>query len=265
LSKTLIINYAFPPNEGVGGRRWAKFCKYMHKAKEDFVVVCKRPVDSVVQSKWQIDAENFIDKITFFDCGYPSVLEQNEFSITDKIKYRIALKKVKLLSKGNYYDRSCLSSIRLKIYIRKLIKEQSITSVVVSVAPFGIAKIIGELKQEFKDIKLIVDFRDPWIDNEKSYEINSMSESRKLFEQEPEKEAMRNFDTIISVSNVMTENFVKRYPNQTANKFFTIPNGFDSEDVTKKTVLKDANKIKWVFMGTDYEKANHHIITLGKQ
>jgi glycosyltransferase involved in cell wall biosynthesis len=263
--KILILNYAFPPNDGVGGRRWAKFCKYIDRAEKDFIVVCKKPTSFNKNSKWTDDTTDFRNKIKFFDFGYPTVLEKSEFSLFDKVSYRVALKKVKLLSKGNYYDRTCLCEDRLKKYISNLILKENITAVIVSVAPFGLSTIIGSLKKEFSNVRFIVDFRDPWTDNETAYGLNSMSQERKQYEFDSEKKVLNEFDAIVSVSDVMTNKFKNKYPNLSTKKFFTIPNGYDSEDFGKRDKDIRSDKINMVFVGNFYDKAKHHIVTLRQQ
>jgi glycosyltransferase involved in cell wall biosynthesis len=258
-TKILILNYAFPPNPGVGGRRWAKFCKYLHKSNIDFIVVCKKPNPKLEQSIWTKDVETFKDKIKYVDFGYPTILESNKFSFFDKIAYRIALIKVKLFSKGNYYDRSCLSETKTKELIKEIIIKEKITSLVVSIAPFGFARIVGDLKKDFQNVKFVVDYRDPWIDNETSYGLNTMNPKRQKFEKESEKFVVSNFDSIVSVSSVMTEKLKERYPQVKSDKFFTILNGFDTDDVLDVASLNKSNKLKLVFIGTFYEKAKQHI------
>ena len=86
--KILIISF-YLPYPSRGGRKWAKFCKYLFKYNVDFRVLCKTFNDDKF-SPWDNDIKDFEDKITrlrsdYFQPTYKkiivdSVIKKNHFS-----------------------------------------------------------------------------------------------------------------------------------------------------------------------------------------
>ena len=60
--KILIITFTFPPKPGIGGRRWAKFAKYLHQKKVSFDILTFEKKSSE-KSKWCDDVEPFKQNI----------------------------------------------------------------------------------------------------------------------------------------------------------------------------------------------------------
>ena len=98
----LIVNFTFPPFSGVGGRRWAKFAKYLKKLEVPFHIIASKRLET--ESNWTNDIGSYKEHITYIPGGYPLVLTSNPQTVTEKLKYRLALMREKYLSKGNYYD-----------------------------------------------------------------------------------------------------------------------------------------------------------------
>ena len=98
--KVLIICYTFPPYNGIGGRRWAKFAKYLEHDNCDVSVIAAKKQDTS-QSPWTKDISSYQDNINYLDADYPLILQSNPKSILQKIRYRLALFYVKLFLKGN--------------------------------------------------------------------------------------------------------------------------------------------------------------------
>lgn len=254
MKNLLIINYAFPPNEGVGGRRWAKFSKYLNKQKVNVFVINAKKQNTKI-SNWINDVKNI--NITSLNTSFPGILQITPKTIYQKIYYRIAILYCKLMIKGNYFDYSSFWKNRLLKTTEELILKHKISNIIVSCAPFKMAFFVIGLKKKFPNIQFIADFRDPWVNNKTSYGLYSMQNSRIEQEKLMEQHVILNYDKIFVVANEMENYFKETY--KIDNKIKVIPNGFDSNDFK---VLDNCNilindKIEIIFAGTFYGKAKY--------
>lgn len=225
--KILLVSFTFPPSPDIGGRRWAKFSKYLHRKGYD-VRVISNEVWPTEQSNWDHDVQELEGRITRVPSGYPKQLNVFQQSFTDKIKYRLALYKVKLQSEGSYFDRSIFWRKNLQKAVEAHLKE-GYKTVIVTCAPYRSALFLSELKTKHPSMRLIIDLRDPWDMKTTLYGFSSLTQKRKTFEMKVQGQVMRTADKVISVYEHMTEKYQKKYPEQSA-KFFSLDNGFDPED-----------------------------------
>lgn len=249
--RILIVSYTFPPYHGVGGRRWAKFAKYLKKAGHHIQVISAIS-GTQKNSPWTNDVNEI--PVTFIPSGYPEILSHSPNSIWQKVKYRFWLFVVKNVTKGNYYDRAIFMQKRIQKAVSSEL-QRGYDHIYVTCAPFHLAFHLVLVMEQFPKVKWSVDFRDPWTTNETSYGFPLLSRKRKRFEKLAERLVVRSFDEVISVAEPMTEYFQTldpKYP----EKFKTILNGFDPEDFPESPKRrKDPNQIKLIFAGSLYSKA----------
>lgn len=254
--KVVIVCFTFPPYNGIGGRRWAKFAKYLIEFGYTIEVVAAQKQGGQL-SPWAKDTRNY--KTTFLKGFYPKVLMSIPRNIIQKIWYKLSLKLVQLFSKGNPYDHSLYFEYTLLPYLEKQLKA-GVSHIIVSVAPFNMAFKIGALKQKYPNTTFIVDFRDPWTNNKTSFGYANLSTQRMQFEQKKEKKVVEMYDKVVSVSDTMTEYFQMMAGKK--DKCLTITNGFDMEDfISEKKTIKN-EKLKLVFAGSLYDKAFHNFEAL---
>lgn len=248
--KILIVSFTFPPYSGVGGRRWAKFAKYLKRAGHNIEVIAGvSGFDK--NSPWIKDIEGI--KVEYHNTGYPMYLGINPTNIFEKFMYRMSLLYMKLTTSGNYFDKSAKWKKKLANEIVKRTGELDI--VFVTCAPFRMAFDLIPLVKKYPKIKWVVDFRDPWTTNQTAYGFESLSKKRKLFEKEAEKEVVQAYDEVISVAEPMSTYF-KSICVDNQKKIKTIPNGYDPEDFPSIKEEKKANSyFTFVFAGTLYDKA----------
>lgn len=249
-NKILIVTFTFPPYSGIGGRRWAKFAKYLQKAGNEVeVIAAKSTFDK--NSPWQRDIGTL--KVSYHDSGYPKYLGIRPKTIIQKLFYRLSLVYVKIAAKGNYYDKSALWGDGIRKAVNKKIKN-GIDKVYVTCAPFHLAYHLIPLVKKHSNINWVVDFRDPWTNNRTAYGFESLSHKRQQFEIQAEKLVVESYDEVISVAEPMTDYFRTLKPNN-PQKFKTIFNGFDPEDFPAKGNSQESYKLKFVFAGNLYDKA----------
>lgn len=250
--KLLIISYTFPPSNKVGGRRWAKFAKYLLRKNVDFKVLTSKNTD---ENGWVEDLEILKDRIDPISFNYPFYLGIVPNNLYEKIRYHLSLLFSKLKTDLNFYDKAVHGRKNLLSRTEYYI-EKGYNNVIVTVAPFHLATHLCELIPKYPEVNFIVDFRDPWINNQTSYGYHSLSDSRKINEQISEKNVINSYNHVITVSESITNMLRKRYP-ESKTVFSTIPNGFDIDDIKylKNDRREDDTIINLIFSGTLYDTA----------
>ena len=256
--KIVIVCYTFPPNPGIGGRRWAKFSKELIRNGHNVKVVTFNSGDKKTSSEWSKDIITYQNRIQYFPSKYPKWLTAPH-SFFEKIMYRLSLMYVKLFAKGNYYDRA--SFLRKKVIheVQEHINS-GYTNVIVTCAPFKLAYWVSELIKSNPKVNFVVDFRDPWANNLTAYGFNEMSQERIDYERKAEETVVTKFNKIFVVADEMKNYFVQRY-NLPNDKFEVISNGFDVDDFAgiletgTESYFKKSQKKKVVFTGTFYDNA----------
>ena len=252
--KILIISYTFPPSNKIGGRRWVKFAKYFVKDGLDVQVITSK---NIPENGWMKDLEYIKSNIHEISFKYPFYLGINPKSLGQKIMYRLHLIWSKINTNLNYYDKAVHGESELiKCAISYINKGYN--NIIVTVAPFHLATHISKIVSKYPECNFIVDYRDPWIDNKTSYGYDLLSESRKLNEQKAEEKVVNSFNHVVTVSSKITNDLKERYFNIDTD-FHTIPNGYDTDDISNSLVsLNKDDKIRLVFSGTLYKESEKY-------
>jgi len=253
----LIISYVFPPVAGIGGRRWAKFAKYLNK-KGVNVSVISFTSDNTEISTWAKDVSGI--NVTWLKPAYPKILNKQPKSIIQKLLYRWQLLRVKILTRGNYYDKAAFSEKLIKQTVLAKIKEKKIDTIIVSGFPFNLTYFISKLQSYIKT-KIIVDFRDPWAWKE-SYSLNVMSSNRKAEEQRKEKYVVQHSDVITVPDQKMMDELCNLYPSQ-KEKIVHLPHGYDIEPTILSKEAKNQSP-KIIYFGTLYANIKNEITDIAK-
>lgn len=254
MKKLLVISFTFPPAEGIGGRRWAKFAKYMLRQGVDVQVLAAR-IPYAGKSEWTGDIQQLSDegRIHYFDTNYPGVLIRQPVTLFDKVNYRLARASVRRRIKGNFYDKSALCRHSLSNAVESFVKK-GYKNIVLSIGPFYYSTFLSGIRQKYPDVNLILDVRDPWTNNKTSFGYAALEPRRLMVEKAAEKLTANLFDRIVSVADDMGNYFVTEY-GVPASKTLTIRNGFDMEDIPEyDPVIKERKNI--VFTGNLYEKSD---------
>jgi glycosyltransferase involved in cell wall biosynthesis len=256
LNNLSIVCFTFPPYDGIGGRRWAKFTKYLKKSGLDVHVIAADKKIINKKSNWENDTHLYKDSITFLPMNYPYILTTIPKGFIQKIQYRLATYYVKAFVKGNFFDHSSFFSNKLLIELERKISNGT-NIIIVSCAPFHMAYEVIKLKKKYPTVTFMVDFRDPWTNNKTSFGYTGLSKKRLDFERYKEKEVIEKYDKVISVSDEMS-NYFKSLLVRDQEKCITIPNGFDIEDIRNIPTQKIQNsKCRFIFTGTLYDKSIH--------
>lgn len=231
MKKVLVITYYWPPAGGPGVQRWLKFVKYLG----DFGI---EPVVYIPENpQYPLLDTTFVNEI-------PEDITIYKHPIFEP--YRIASlfsnKKTKRISAGIIQTKDQSFSEKLMLWVRGnlfipdarkywvrpsvrflngVLEKEGIETIITTGPPHSV-HIIGYYLKEFKKVKWIADFRDPWtsIGYHKKLKLTNLAKNR---HKELEHLVLNNADKIVVTSQTTKEEF-QRITNRPIT---VITNGFD--------------------------------------
>lgn len=254
----LIVSYIFPPKSGIGGRRWAKFSKYLNRMDIDLKVLTFQKKNDSNFSNWSKDIVEYENKIERIKPIQPYYLKNNApKTIIGKIKYHISLLYWKNTYNGNYYDETVAMQSQIFGLLEKYYL-QGYNNIIITSAPFSLSYFGALFKEKYPQCNLITDFRDPWTNNETTYQYRFLSSKRLDYEKNIEKLTINQSNIVYTVNQTMANYFSGLKTNQDVN-IKVLNNGFDSEDFAPiaKTTKRYSNKIQFIYAGTIYEETEY--------
>jgi len=223
--KLLIISYVYPPDNGIGGRRWSKFAKCLAERGNKVFVITATPDKDNDYSTQVLDGA----EVHRVKSPYPRILRfMGKMNLWNKIDYKLSKAYFSFINKGNIYDTSIGWDKNLVPAIISLIKKEGIKNIVVTAPPYRHMYYVSKLKSIYPDINIILDFRDPWTELEALSAMLHTSPKRFTAEKELEKQTLASIDYVVTVSEGRTQLFEKLVPE--TNKLVTITNGIDLKD-----------------------------------
>lgn len=224
VKKIVLLAYKFPPYEGVGARRWAKFVKYFAKKGVEIHVVTTN-----WNSKGKLGWANDINSKNIIVHAFPNPLYELQrifpfaSSILDKcariFRYRIF----------KHSDEAHFWTILHKEKIKKIIENNNIRYIIATGPPYSVNCLASKLKTEIKNSKVIQDIRDPWTDDL----YFKLSDQQADIQKREEIDMLNNSDAVVAVTNSLLDLYKKKCTNA-AVKFKTIYNGYDPDDASVK-------------------------------
>lgn len=249
MMKVLVVCYVFPPSPGIGGRRWAKFAKYLSRNGASVSVLSAKPAKGA-SSPWSKDLQHADVSQHYFDAHYPQVLSTYPTTIFRKLEYRYWIMRAKIQYSGNYYDRSINCKQALQEKILEIYQTERFDKLIVSAGPFAYLNHVLELKPRLDGVQFVADFRDPWTNNKTAYGFANLPSERLSYERGLEDKVVKGFDRITTVSFVMSAYFEKFR----TDGVHSLPNGYDPEDFEDAEMVA-ADPTTIVFVGTVYDKS----------
>ena len=260
--KILIISYHFPPFPGVGGRRWAKFAKYLKLFGYDpYILSVTRNVDIGEITPWDNDIKLYEKNIytLYKDESKPYYKKKLPYNIIEKLFWKLSLVYNNIIDynkKGLFSD---ISEPYKKDILHKaieLIKKENINKIIVSVGPFRYGHELRKLKYIFPNKYIFLDVRDFWEDWMFNY-----TEVDRDYEGKIEKETFEVYDMIFSPAEQIINRYKKKYPSL-KSKFHHLTHAYDNDDYPKDiSITKNEIKeeIKIIYAGTLYEGMENFI------
>ncbi|SCJ41866.1 Uncharacterised protein [uncultured Clostridium sp.] len=248
--KVLFIAYHFPPIGGSGVQRSLKYVKYLpmyeykplvctvkngHNFAYDYTLLDEIPNEAKVyrsNSGETLLLREIIEKTSAVLRKLKRSKKNNE-SNTDIKKIGVSQDTIKdkifRYLEYNYF----IPDTKIRWYKhaindikKRILVENDIDIIYSTSSPYTDHLIALEIKK-YTNKPWIADFRDPWVGN--VFIANNYSKKRLKMEAQMERAVIENADKIIMVTDTITENYKKSYP-EYADKFITITNGFDSSD-----------------------------------
>jgi glycosyltransferase involved in cell wall biosynthesis len=135
-------------------------------------------------------------------------------------------------------------------YAHWIIRHYRVEVVLTSSPPHS-THLLGVVLKRYKNVRWIVDFRDPWLDNVVRNRMLSLSPYRNTIEKRMEKWTLRQADGVIANTEANRGILLARHPQLDPKKVVTIPNGFDTGDLEQLPEI-EAKSEKFVATFTGY-------------
>ena len=224
--RVLIVSHTFPPAEGIGGRRWAKFAKYLNKKGVELEVISATLPKSSAES-WMDDIREI--KQYHYLHRYPSILSRTPVNVFQKLRYRWSLTKAKMKADGTPYDRALYDEEAFIELLEERLNAFKPKAIIISSPPVNLVFYAAKIRSKYPEVKFIADFRDPWLDGD-FYGYGNLRS--KGFDAEKVKENFiaEEFDKIVSPWQLVVDGFSDRFPAK-LTKFELLAHGWDKDDI----------------------------------
>lgn len=260
----LIFAYIFPPIGGAGVQRTLKYVKYLKELgfKPTVVTVGQ---DFIEEEKDYSLLSEIISDIKIIRIDHTKVnseqltkeeVKQNFNLIYGLVNDREVMEGLVASLKE---DRANIAIPNNKLFwvnevLGKIEKKINLTQyrcIYTTSSPYANHIIGYYIKNKYKNIKWIADFRDEWSNN--PY-INNKESLKYKIEYEMEKQILNKADKVVHVTPISTENCKTSFGLR-EDKVVTITNGYDEEDFKNINRNMSSNNEKFVliYSGTIYK------------
>jgi hypothetical protein len=179
----VVLNWQFPPNQGIGGRRTSILVKHWLMMGYQVSVICQKPPLKSHSEKFWIDG-HILDKIE-----YHFIDKKNNYNslffekgIRSKIKLKLLSTYYKIFGKGNPIDETYFCGETILNVLQAIDAQKKIDFIFTSGAPFYLGYWAARFKKSNPGVKLWCDFRDPW-SNAINYGIPELSHQQRKMDQ----------------------------------------------------------------------------------
>lgn len=272
MKRLLLITHHFPPDVAIGGVRPAEFarCLPRHGWRITVLTVSEKYCGQVDHSKYDLNGMEVLRtrKLPGINDIYMR-LKGLIPAITDKRSSPASTKK-EWFSSGRGDERAePLRSMLVRYYNSllvylpdketgwvipallkgmRLIKDERIDAIFTTSPPHSV-HLIGTILKFITKKPWIADFRDPWAVELKP--VRSRSRLSEAIEERMERAVVKNCDYALSVTGPMTQRLKDLYP-KFSSKFITIPNGYNSKNISEFFSLEKAETFTITYVGSLY-------------
>lgn len=231
----ILVNYDFPPNKGIGGRRWGKLAKEFAEQNCIVHVIKAEALSDTDKSVWSEEVNSRNIFVHALPRVYPQILLTQPSNFFEKLQYRKALNAVKKNYKGTPYDISLGWKTHLVSKLNELAKKHPIEWVFATGAPWDMLRVVAEWKKEHPAIKYWADFRDPWL-NARNYGMPFLSPEKKKEEEKKAESVIQCADVLSAPAMQILEHFSSlNLIDSTNNKFFHLKHFHSEPKLTEQS------------------------------
>jgi len=245
----LLVVYTFPPAGGVGVLRAASLARYFPAEGIRLDVLTTRNPASVgvdFSLLQDIPAEVNIHRTMTFDLPF-GIKKRLKRLITGAKPPDSSAASSSGTGKPNFVksavqdlllpDPQVTWSPVLTRAARRIVRNRAIDLVIITGPPFSSFLLAGRLRREFPHLAIVLDFRDEWLTAQ--FESGgfqfSRSERARSFAIRAEAGAIASATAVVLVTEAARREVRARYPQELAEKFHLIPNGFDATRIVRAT------------------------------
>jgi len=247
IKKVLIISQTFPPDAGIGGRRWAKFARYFFRNGWQVEVIAAN-LNGSGESSWSADVEGI--SVFRYTHQFPKVLATKPQTLRSKIAYRLSLFHNRLVSKGTPYDRALFDAKAFGTLFSERMGKFQPDFVVVTGAPFNLMDYVAEVRHQYRSTLFLADWRDPWIGDGR-YGYAGLQGSRLKAELEKESRVLNAFDLITSPWPGVLADISQRH-SSSAHKVHLLSHNWDKDDISGVSEGSENSEIELIYGGSLY-------------
>ena len=228
MKKILLISYYWPPNAGVGARRWLNFQKYLSKEYSITIYTPENPTvlneDEALLNSVSSNTHTIKQKIWEPYDLYKKFTKKNKVNPGVLIDPPRGLKeKFTNWARANFFipDAKCFWVDQSVSYLSKLFSKDNFDYVISTGPPHSMHLIALNLREKY-NFKWIADFRDPWTNMEYFAKLPLIHDSKKKHF-ELQKKVISKADLTLTVSDSWSKEFSQLGAIRTA----IVYNGFD--------------------------------------
>lgn len=256
--RILVISYYFPPFNRVGGRRWAKHAKYLHRMGVPVYVLAGRFGGS---SPWDKDVKPLESRITRIDRREPATpfhKRKLPSGFAEKLRWKCAYYSWELLKrfkKGNFLDASRGSENDFFEKASEIIQHKNIDTVILSTGPFAYSRILPALKKKFPSLKTVLDYRDYWEDV-----FDGLSAKQVSDEASAQQKVINDTDLILSPNREMRDHYAARF----SKPSYLLPHCIDPEDLPPPAHTAGNGTVRLIYGGAFYKHIEDSIVLMSR-
>jgi hypothetical protein len=257
----IIVCWDFPPHHSIGGRRWAKIAKVFLGLGYNVTVITGKLNKTNKNFLW-INEDDF-RKMNVYYCSEHFLIKWlNDYdSPLSFLKIRIAGRILRLFCSGTIFDKANAIKKNFIKVISFAIVKHDVRQIFVTGAPFNLLYYCTFIKGKFPSVKIVSDYRDPWI-NAQNYGMKNLSLARKNAEILKQKEVFKWSDFVTAPNKFLLQEIKSSEPTSKINaRFIELPHAYDPDDVLPNNTPfeKKIGLVKLIYGGTLYLGIDEHL------
>ena len=235
MKKALLIAYHFPPLGGGGVFRTLKFTKYLPEfGYQPYILTVKNPM-------YREKDPTLVEEIPM----------EAEIHRTFSFEHRI-LRAPRLLNinlKWFYMPDQNVGWLPFGVSSgAKIVRKENI-DLIYATSPIWTSLLIGLFIKKKTKKPLVVDFRDPWVEN---FSIIYPTKFHEHIDRMMEKMVLTQADYVVVATDSIKNNLIRKYPFITS-RIETITNGFDPADFEGLKTSKKSDKFTITYVASIYD------------